>query len=250
MKPVNLLPKQYRSARSSGGRAGSSYVLLGALGAVLVGVLLYTFTANQVTSREDDAAEAQAEADAAEARAAALAPFGDFQQVEQARLAAVSTLAEGRLDWERLARELAHVLPRGVRLDGLEGSTQGDDDGATASSEPAAPAAPESSTTTSSSTSTTSPSTSEAVTPTVTLTGCARNQPTVAKMLVRLRRLNGAEDVTLSDSTSSSETGGGGGEVADCPAYSFDATILLAAPAVEPQNAKAAAVPARLGGGE
>ena len=147
MRPVNLLPQRYRSAGPSGGRSGSSYFLLGGLAAVLLGVVLYAFTANQVSSREADAVEARQAADAAEAEAGALAPFGDFRQVKDTRVEAVRTLAEGRLDWERLARELAYVLPRGVRLDSVEGSTTGEgaDSGGSSASAPAPPPPPESS---------------------------------------------------------------------------------------------------------
>lgn len=239
MKPVNLLPARYRPSAPSGARSGSAYFVLGALGAVLVAVVVYAFIANQVTAREDAAAEAAQAAADAEARAGALAPFGDFRQVRETRVASVRSLAEGRLDWERLWLELAHVLPPGVRLDSLEGSSG-------ASESAAAPATSDAST-----------STSASDGPSVVLAGCAASQPMVAKMLVRLRRLNGAEEVTLQDSSAaaegaasaSSEAGAGGGE---CPGFTFNATVVLAPAGEVAAAAKAGVeqnVPASLGGG-
>lgn len=233
MKPVNLLPSRYRPSVASGGRSGSSYVVLGMLGALLIGVLVYVFTANQITSREDAAAEASTEAAEAEARAGELAPFGDFAQLEQTRVASVRDLAGGRVDWERLARETAHVLPRGVRLDTLEGSTG---EGATAS----APA-------------TAAPTADGTVAgPTVIYTGCATTQPMVAKTLVRLRRLNGAESVTLQDSTGSGADAAPTAEGStSCPGFTFSATVELAptAPATT-ATAPDERVPVSLGGGQ
>ncbi len=223
---------------------------------MLLGVALYAFTANQVSSREADAVEARQAADAAEAEAGALAPFGDFRQVKDTRVEAVRTLAEGRLDWERLTRELAYVLPRGVRLDSVEGSTTGEsaDSGGSSASAPAPAPPPESSAPASDDSTGAAPATPTADAtggPTVVLAGCAESQRTVAKAVVRLRRLNGAQDVTLQDS-SAAETGGAtsdGGTAAGCPAFTFNATVQLAPATTTTSGLEAKAVPAGLGGG-
>jgi Tfp pilus assembly protein PilN len=110
VKPVNLLPESQRR-RDPAARAGSSYVVLGVLAALLLMTLSYVLVSNQVTSRNNEAAAAGAEAERLEAEAGALGSFGDFAQVLQTRATSVRALASSRFDWERLMRELARVLP-------------------------------------------------------------------------------------------------------------------------------------------
>lgn len=233
MKLVNLLPERHRPAAPSGGRSGSAYLVLGALGAVLLGALLYAFTAHQASSRAAEAADVAAEASEAEAEAARLAPFGDFHAVMDTRVASVSQLAQARIDWERLTRELAHLLPQSTRLMSFEGSTT--------------PAA--------ATTGTTTPTSTTATGPSVVLAGCAESQPSVARTLVRLRRLEGAEDVTLEESgrdgdaaavASTSSVASG-----DCGSgYSFSATVHLSPVTADAQGLETSEkVPVSLGGG-
>ena len=65
MRPVNLLPDGQRPRYASGAMAGSAYVVLAVLAALLLAALAYVLTANQVTSRQDQAAKAEREAAAA-----------------------------------------------------------------------------------------------------------------------------------------------------------------------------------------
>ena len=63
MRAVNLLPERHRPRQPSGGGQGKSgYVLLGALGAVLVGVLVYVLTLNSINTSRTKITEATAEA--------------------------------------------------------------------------------------------------------------------------------------------------------------------------------------------
>jgi Tfp pilus assembly protein PilN len=221
---VNLLPPEYRRARASGKRSGSAYVALAVLGTVLVAVLAYAVVAHQVASRTAEADRIAGEADAVEAEVAALAPFGEFSQLKQARIEAVRRLAAGRLDWERLARDLAHVLPRGTWLSKLEGSATGAVDGAPG----------------------TAPATG-AGTPTLKLVGCAKDQPTVATALVRLRRLSGATDVQLDSSKLTESASGAAGTEGCGRSYAFEATIELEP--VEPAAGQQPSVEPVAGGG-
>ena len=173
---------------------------------MLLGVVLYAFTANQVSSREADAVRGRQAADAARGGGRRTRPVRRLRQVKDTRVEAMRTLAEGRLDWERLARELAYVLPRGVRLDSVEGSTTGEsaDSGGSSASAPAPPPPPRVS----------APASSDFDHRGAGHPGCRRDRwphrrarglrgrrpRTVAKAVVRLRRLNGAQDVTLQDS--------------------------------------------------
>lgn len=247
MRAVNLLPVQHRRVAPSGERSGSAYFVLAALAVMLAGAVAYVVVANQVTAGKEEAATLSAQAETAEAKVAQLAPFGEFSALKAARVMAVSELATSRLDWERLARELALVLPKDTWLTSVDGSTGA----APAAGAAAAP-----------------PAGQEPAGPTVNLTGCAESQPAVATTLVRLKRLNGATDVELDESSRTSESKpkstkgkvkdddaggtGGGTSTSDCgDGYGFTATVELAPvePVLPAQTDKPAEVPASLGGG-
>lgn len=250
MNAVNLLPERNRPRKASaGGQGRSSYIALGVLGAVLVGLLVYVLTLNSINSSTTRIGEAKAEAARLEAQANSLGPYGDFAKIKAERVQSVQQLAQGRFDWERLVRELAHVLPTDVWLVNASASATGDDSasGSAPAAAPATGAAPAS------------------TGPGLTIQGCARDQSQVAVTLVRLRELEGAADVSLAHSTAgddqpsgataSSSTpapAAGGAGSSGCgtthgkPNYSFQATVTFAAPT---GPAPAGKVPNRLGGG-
>jgi len=207
-------------------------MVVGALAFMLIAVVAYVLTANQVSSREQDTAKVKQETEAAGARATQLAPFGDFAAVKATREASVAQLAGTRFDWERTLRELARVIPADVHVSTLDASTAGGGSGSGA----------------------TSGATAGAVAgPQMQLTGCAPDHRDVATMLVRLRRLHGVEDVTLTDSTKSESDSGGGGSSADgCPSDEtvFRAAVVFKAPSpVSSVPGAKTKVPASLGGG-
>jgi Tfp pilus assembly protein PilN len=238
MRPVNLLPLRYRPRQATGALGGSAYVVVAVLGVLLLGVVVYVLTANQVSSRKADIATAKAEEQQARARAAELSQYASFKTIAQTRLSSVAQLAAGRLDWERLMRETSRVLPAGVWLTGLDASTSGQTGPAGGQPSPAGSAAPAG--------------------PAAELNGCAPNQRAVATTLVRLRALHGADDVQLKDSakalpTGASPSSGGTSSAAganDCGnRYAFDVSITLTPPAQQPLAGEARKVPASLGGG-
>ncbi|MBA3298720.1 MAG: hypothetical protein H0U24_01435 [Thermoleophilaceae bacterium] len=222
MRPVNLLPEQHR-ARASSGKAGGAYVVLGVLAALVVMLMVYALSANQVNSRKTDEAKVAQEAQRLEAQTASLNHFGDFAQVKQARLTSVRELAGGRFDWERFMRELSLVLPRGSWIKDVDASATG----VAAASGPAAG----------------QPSGQ----PSAKLTGCTPKQSETARLMVRLRRMHRVDDVALKESAQ--EAAGGAATLANCgKLYAFDLTVsFLAAP---PEGAgESKRVPASLGGG-
>jgi Tfp pilus assembly protein PilN len=250
MKAVNLLPEKHRPRQPSGGQAKGGYVVLGVLGAVLVGVLVYVMTLNSINDSKSKIKEATAEAARLNEEANSLGPYGDFANIKAERVKSVMSLAQGRFDYERLVRELAHVLPPDVWLVNAAASATGDP-GSTGTSTPTPPAG-------ASGTGTTP---APASGPTLQLEGCARDQSQVAVTLVRLRELQGATDVSLDHSTRGEDNtsaataapagGSSGGGDASCgttagkPNYSFQANVTFA-PATSAQPATA---PNRLGGG-
>ena len=243
MKAVNLLPEKHRPRQPTGGKGKGGYVVLGLLGAVLVGLLVYVLTLNSINDSKTKITEATAEAAKLNEQAHSLGPYGDFAKIKAERVKSVMTLAEGRFDYERLVRELAHVLPPDVWLVNASASSVADSSTSPTTSTPPAPGA-------------VAPVTG----PTLKLQGCARDQSQVAVTLVRLRELQGATDVSLDHSTrgeegtatapaaaAGSSAGGdsGCGTTAGKPNYSFEADVTFA-PASAAQPATA---PNRLGGG-
>lgn len=230
MKPVNLLPESQRR-RNSASDGRMSYVVLGVLGVLLAMSALYVFTANQVTSRENEAATAASQADALEAQANELGSFGDFAQVKEQRVAAVRDLAATRFDWERLMRELSRVLPKGGWLQQADASVTGEVDSSSGSSGSTAAATG-----------------AGGGSPAMRLTGCMPRQGDVADMMLRLRRMYRVEDVELKESVM--EDLASPASISSCGRYyKFDVLVTFAgAPAAEAPDGEAR-VPASLGGG-
>jgi Tfp pilus assembly protein PilN len=178
MRPVNLLPAKHRPHKPSGGKSGSSYLVLGVLAIFLAAVVSYVLEANKITTAKSDISVAEQKTADARAKSQQMGPFANFAQIKQQRVASVRQLADGRFDWERTVRELAHVLPTGVWLRDFDASVTPGGDGATTSTDGTAWAGPS-----------------------IRLHGCAQKQPQVAVMLVRLREMQGVHDVKLTDST-------------------------------------------------
>lgn len=239
MRPVNLLPVRHRPRSAGGADSRASYVALGVLGALVLAVFVYVSAANSVSSRTSEIDRVRQEIAAAESQAVTLQSYGDFAGIKAARVEAVKALATTRLDWERLFRELAHVLPERVWLTNFDGTMSSGETGTgTGAETPGGPS--------------------------VNLQGCAASHSGVADVMVRLRQLHGAADVVLSKS---SKAGGGGAQAgvsdaaapatdasggADCGPYtSFDIDVTLSAAESAPVSPdEQTEVPASLGGGE
>jgi Tfp pilus assembly protein PilN len=229
VRPVNLLPARYRPRTPGGGDSKTAYIALGALALVALAVFGYVMTANKTSSRNAEIATVRQQISAAEAESVTLQGFGDFAGVKEARLSAVKSLATTRLDWERLFRELAHVLPEGVWLTGFQAQASETDGGA------------------------------EMGSPTVNLDGCADSHERIADAMVRLRELHAAEDVELTQTTPGDKeedapTGAGTGAATEDESgcgrfYTFSVSVTIAMPTGAEAPAGSAPVPARLGGG-
>jgi Tfp pilus assembly protein PilN len=213
--------------------AGSAYAVVGLLAVVLVMAVAYVLTANGISDKEGKIAAANAEAEEARVRAGSFTAFSDFAQVKEARLASVRDLAAVRFDWERLMREVSHVIPDDVWLVDM-----------TASSAPQG------------STGDTGTATTAPVAPSLSLTGCAKSQDSVANLMVRLRQLHRADDVQLSQSAREAGAEGAATDAAvsassdGCPSdrYQFEVSVTFSAPDAAVQTG-GGAVPAALGGG-
>jgi Tfp pilus assembly protein PilN len=123
MRPVNLIPSEERPGSQRPLRGGPiAYVIVGALAALLIGVIVLVLTGNQISEREAEVKTLQAETQAAEAKAQKLTAYTQFHSVREQRVATVTSLADSRFDWERVMRELALVIPGNVWLTNLAGT--------------------------------------------------------------------------------------------------------------------------------
>lgn len=224
MRPVNLLPERYRPARATGRLRGSAYVTVAVLGVLLLMVVGYVVTQNQINDARDATNRAIEEAQVAEARANALGSFGNFQQIKEQRETAVKGLALTRFDYERLMREIALLLPEDVYLTSFASTP------AAQNQEP-------------------QPGGITATGPTLEIGGCAPTHRDVSTTLVRLRRLHKVIEVNLTSSVKADEDdgegGSGGGDTGGCR-VAWNAVASFEAEAAPPSRP---AVPARLGGG-
>jgi Tfp pilus assembly protein PilN len=190
MRAVNLMPADDRGSRGagSGGTGGIVYVLLGGLAVTVALAGLWANSNNQISSRRVTLDHVTIAAGAAEARAAKAAPFEVYASLADARLATVASLSSTRFDWAHSLRELSRVLPPDVWLTSLDG-TSGATGAAPTTTASAAPA------------------------PTFEFVGCTGTQTKVARLMARLRAVDGVRDVDLK----TSEKPEAGGDK-DCPA--------------------------------
>jgi Tfp pilus assembly protein PilN len=213
MRPVNLIPPEDRRGEQAPLRTGPlSYILLGGLILVLVGVVALVLTGNQISEREDEVAKLTREDAAATAKAASLASYTQFRSLSEARVATVQSLADSRFDWERVLRELALILPGDVSLADLNASASASAGSGGAESGSGAGglrgAIPG---------------------PALELNGCAAGQTGVAGFITALKDIDGVTRVGVQSSAVSaegSESGGGEG-TAECDGGADTATFSL-----------------------
>lgn len=227
MKAVNLIPTESKrgGTRTPSAPKGPALVLIGALLVALAFVTIYVLTSNTITERKAKIALVQSEATAAQAEAAKLTNYADFVKLADSRAATVRAIATQRFDWHVALSELSKVVPANTSLqsllatvspsatvNGAGGSTGGSAVG-TGTLRSAIP------------------------NPAFEIKGCTATQDDVARLMSRLRLINGVTRVTLADSikqdgaaagaaVAASSSGSGGGS---CPANwpTFDLVIFF-----------------------
>ena len=191
MKAVNLMPRDARgvaSASAPGGSGNGVYVLLAGLVALVAIATLWASAGKQAGDRQAKLDRVTAQAAAAERRATAAAPYVEFAQLAENRVSTVTRLSATRFDWAHAMREVSRVLPADVWLTSLTGASGAAGD-------------------------TPSPTTSAAPEPTITVMGCTRSQAKVARLMARLRTIDGVRRIALKSSAKPDGKGEG-----DCPA--------------------------------
>jgi len=195
MRAVNLVPpEEQRGAGGAGGRSGgAAYVLLGLLAVLVVVVSLHTLGKRSVSDKRSEIATLETRAASAEAQATELASFSQFAGLRAKRTQTVSSLAASRFDWSHAMREVARVIPPNVWLTGLQGTvTPGVGLKTTSVSE-------------------TSGLRGAIAAPAVEIVGCTTDQNSVARMIARMRLIDGVTRVALQSSVKTQVAGASGG---------------------------------------
>jgi Tfp pilus assembly protein PilN len=201
MKAINLLPPDLRGTpKAAASKAAvtpeepggvGAFVVLGALAACVVALAAYVLTTNTVKDRQATLDAVVAEARSTTARVNQLKPYADFQALAETRIQTITDLASSRFDWEQALRDLSRAVPADVTLAELNGSVGSAAGGSTVRSAIAAPA--------------------------IELKGCTTSQKEVARLLARLRAVDGVTRVSLSKSLKPAVTPGGTAPVSAAP---------------------------------
>jgi Tfp pilus assembly protein PilN len=185
MRAVNLIPSEQQ--RGAGGAAGKSgggaYVLLGALALVVVLAASYVAAGKSVTDKKASLADITAQAEAAEAKSASLTSYTKFASIRAKRVDTVSQLAASRFDWSHALHEVARVLPENAWLTSLAATTSSSVQGVGGAGTLRA----------------------ALNVPAIQIQGCTTSQASVAKLMARLRLIDGVQRVSLEDSTKGQE---------------------------------------------
>jgi Tfp pilus assembly protein PilN len=232
MRAVNLIPADAKrgSRGSSASKGLPTYLFLGVL-AIAVGlVTLYVLASNNISQRQAKVTTLQAEVAQVQAQSTSLDHYAQFSQMTQSRIGSVRQLATGRFDWHSTLTQIAQVVPKNTSLATLAGTA--------ASSDPTAAG-------TATATSTGTPTGTS-----IQLTGCTKSQPDVAKLMSRLRLINGVASVTLNSSTKqesgpsspastpassgTSSASGGGGCGNGTPSFDLQISFATAATPASP----------------
>jgi Tfp pilus assembly protein PilN len=160
-----------------------AYVVLGVLAVALAFIVIYVLTSNTISNRKAHLATVQAQVNAEQAVATQLAKYVQFESLAQTRVQTVRQIAAARFDWYQALTDLSKVVPSNTSLAALNasvapGSTAGGVSGSSGLR-------------------------SDLPVPAFELTGCTKSQDDVARLMSRLRVINGVTRVTLQNSQKS-----------------------------------------------
>ncbi|MDQ6841708.1 MAG: hypothetical protein M3025_04705 [Actinomycetota bacterium] len=197
MKAVNLVPAD--STRTGGTSRGPSlpvYLFLGVLAGALGLVTITVLTDNTIAARQAQLATVQAQVSSEQALASRLANYAQFASLAQTRVHTVTSIAATRFHWHAVLSELAQVVPPNTSLLSLQGTvapgaSAGGTGGSAGGSSGGLRAAVSS--------------------PALELTGCTATQVDVARLISRLRVIDGVTRVTLGSSVKAATGGSSGG---------------------------------------
>ncbi len=192
MRAVNLIPPD---SKRSGARAkasaprGPAVALIAGLVIALVFVTIYVLTTNTIKDRRAQIATVQSQTAVLQAQAKGLTDYASFVKLAADREATVRQIATQRFDWHAALSDLSKVVPPNTSLQSLLGTVApgvtvqgaGGSGGASAIS--------------------TGTLRGTIPAPAFEMRGCTSSQDDVARLMSRLRLINGVTRVTLADST-------------------------------------------------
>jgi Tfp pilus assembly protein PilN len=220
VKAVNLIPTDVRRGGGGGSSFASqapTYLILGVLAVALALVTVYVLTSNSIADRTAKLTSLQTQLDQTQAQAQTLVNHTQFAQLVQERTQSVRDIASTRFAWYPPLSDLSKVVPANTSLQSLNASL-----GST-------------STTGGTGTSASGGGSliGSATGPAIELTGCTRTQDDVARLMSRLRLIDGVTGVTLASSqkpgqNSSAVSSGSAGAVGcGSNAPTFDLMVAL-----------------------
>lgn len=197
MRAVNLVPTDAR--RSGGGpslgKLGAAHFLIGLMVIALAAVTAYVLTNNTLSQRKSQLASLQQQVNDVQAQVARLNAYQQFEKLAEARAATVRQIASTRFDWHAALTDLSKVVPSNTSLQSLV-ATVAPGSGSAGSGGGVR---------------------GDIAAPALELKGCTATQDDVARLMSRLRLVNGVTRVTLEDSA---KPGGGGAVAASAPSGS------------------------------
>lgn len=183
MRSVNLLPPAQRRTAGFSGGGSKAPVAIAAAVLALGGMGYWGYSVHSAVGQaESDVAAASIERDDLRSQIGAFQQAQAREAAQATRKGAVVGLVQGRVNWERLVRDLSAVMPRQVWLTNLKGET---DVAVTSATAPAA----------------TGPAVGDATVPRgIHLDGYAFTQSQVALLMARATTVSGLGEPRLSQS--------------------------------------------------
>jgi Tfp pilus assembly protein PilN len=232
MRSVNLIPPDERRGDSAPMRTGVfTYVLVGGLALLLLGIVAVALTSKQISDKQGEKQSLEQELDQATAKAQSLQAFTDFRATQEERAGSVVSLAQSRFDWQRVLHELSLILPDDVWLNSLTGTVNPNVSVEAAGSEGGGGSGSE--------------LRGQAAGPALEISGCATGQDAVAEFISSLEDIDGVTRVGLdsSESVEDSASASGGGDSTHCIGPDVVSFTLVAAFDSVPTPSTATSVP-------
>jgi Tfp pilus assembly protein PilN len=196
VKAVNLLPSDTRRRGAGGGlsfgQLGPVHFVLAALVVVLAYVTVTVLTDNTISQRKSQIAGLHQQLDQEQAVIARFNAYRQFEKLAQQRDDTVRQIASSRFDWHGALSDLSKVMPADASLQSLLATVA---PGASVSGAGGS---------TGGSSLSTSGLRGAINAPAFEMKGCTATQDDVARLISRLRLINGVQRVTLADSSKGS----------------------------------------------